>query len=376
MSLHNKVIEAAAGSGKTRYLVAQAIALSQKGKSVLLTTYTRTNKKELEERIIKQEGRIPPKITIKTWFAFLLENGARPFCHPMIPFRISGIYFDKGRPKITRARKDTPYYYCDKQNRVHSGRLAELTMYCNQTSKQAVFDRISNIFDAVLVDEIQDMAGYDYDVLVQLMNACSTTIMVGDPRQKTYVTNSSPKNKQCTTFFDYAKKKGKINIDTTTLCYSYRCPQEILDVANKLFPQFPPTRSAADSSSTTAQEARIHIVPKKLVHSYICRTEPMQLRWNKRTLVDPSAQVMNMGESKGLTFDHVLIYPTAPMEDWLAKENENKNLKEGAAAKLYVALTRAKYSVGIVSDKIRSKHYTIWQSKQRGSINSSDRSRN
>ncbi|MCD4830350.1 MAG: hypothetical protein K8R02_00920 [Anaerohalosphaeraceae bacterium] len=58
--------------------------------------------------------------------------------------------------------------------------------------------------------------------------------------------------------------------------------------------------------------------------------------------------VMNFGESKGLTFDRVLVYPTEDMKKWIA--DNNHNLSEGARAKFYVGLTRAKYSVGIVMD--------------------------
>ena len=55
-----------------------------------------------------------------------------------------------------------------------------------------------------------------------------------------------------------------------------------------------------------------------------------------------------MGESKGLTFERVLIYPTKPMRDWML--NNSKELKPKSKSQFYVALTRAKYSVGIVFD--------------------------
>ena len=56
-----------------------------------------------------------------------------------------------------------------------------------------------------------------------------------------------------------------------------------------------------------------------------------------------------MGESKGMTFDHTLIYLTAPMIQWL--KNRSYKLSFSAKAKFYVALTRAKYSVAIVWDE-------------------------
>ena len=55
---------------------------------------------------------------------------------------------------------------------------------------------------------------------------------------------------------------------------------------------------------------------------------------------------MNFGDSKGMTFDSVLIYPTQPMVKWI--ENHNESLEEISRHKLCVAGTRARYLVGIV----------------------------
>jgi DNA helicase-2/ATP-dependent DNA helicase PcrA len=57
---------------------------------------------------------------------------------------------------------------------------------------------------------------------------------------------------------------------------------------------------------------------------------------------------MNFGESKGLSFDGVLIYPTKPFCNWL--KNHLSELAPTSRSKFYVAITRARYSVGIVYD--------------------------
>lgn len=75
---------------------------------------------------------------------------------------------------------------------------------------------------------------------------------------------------------------------------------------------------------------------------------PVQLRENMKTEVNESYRVMNFGESKGLSFDRVLIYPTKPILNWLS--DNNSELAATSRSKLYVALTRARYSVGIVCD--------------------------
>ena len=75
---------------------------------------------------------------------------------------------------------------------------------------------------------------------------------------------------------------------------------------------------------------------------------PQALRWDKRKSVDPRLPVLNMGASKGRTFEHVLIYPTGPMEKFL-KDGKQSHLKPEPRAKLYIAATRAKHSVAFVT---------------------------
>ena len=72
----------------------------------------------------------------------------------------------------------------------------------------------------------------------------------------------------------------------------------------------------------------------------------MQLRYNKKSELCVDADCMNFGESKGLEYNHVLIYPTKDMLKWLC--DQNANLEDKTRAQLYVALTRAFFSVGIV----------------------------
>ena len=55
-----------------------------------------------------------------------------------------------------------------------------------------------------------------------------------------------------------------------------------------------------------------------------------------------------MGEVKGLTVDHALILPTDGMIQFLS--SGISNLKEQTACKLYVAITRARFSVAFVLD--------------------------
>ncbi|MFH0906204.1 MAG: UvrD-helicase domain-containing protein, partial [archaeon] len=73
---NNKLIIAAAGSGKTTFLVNEAL---KKEGNVLITTFTEANEAEIKNKIIKIRKCIPSNIIIQTWFSFLLQHGVRPY---------------------------------------------------------------------------------------------------------------------------------------------------------------------------------------------------------------------------------------------------------------------------------------------------------
>jgi DNA helicase II / ATP-dependent DNA helicase PcrA len=73
----NKLIIAAAGSGKTTHLVKEALSIKEG--NVLITTFTEANEQEVRKKILKDRRYIPKHITVQTWFSFLLQHGVRPY---------------------------------------------------------------------------------------------------------------------------------------------------------------------------------------------------------------------------------------------------------------------------------------------------------
>jgi len=207
---------------------------------------------------------------------------------------------------------------------------------------------LCKIYSHIFIDEVQDLAGYDLELLKLLFKASSNTILVGDPRQGTYSTNSSAKNKKfkkaaIINFFE-VDSLG-IETDTTSLTTNYRCNEAICNLSNKLFKDLPPTTSG--NSDTTTHDG-VFLVKPDDVNEYLKIYSPVQLRENIKAEVNENYRVMNFGESKGLSFDRVLIYPTNPILKWLA--DNDSELAPTSRSKLYVALTRARYSVGIIYD--------------------------
>lgn len=93
------------------------------------------------------------------------------------------------------------------------------------------------------------------------------------------------------------------------------------------------------------------IIDEADIETYLQKFNAIQLRENKRTAINAEYPYYNFGESKGLEFQRVLIYPTKPMWDWIV--NKNSLLKEQSKARLYVAVTRARDSVVFVRRDVR-----------------------
>lgn len=360
---NNKLIIAAAGSGKTSHLIEEAI--KNREEKVLITTYTQANEAEIKKKIIEQLNYIPENITVQTWFSFLLKHGVRPYQGIIFDRRINGLILVNNKSALYVRKSETEKYYFTKDIKIYSDKISEFVCAVNERTNNAVVNRISKIYSKIFVDEIQDLAGYDLELLKLLFSSNSEVLLVGDPRQGTYSTNSSLKNKQykkanVVNYF-FQDKSIIIETDETSLLVNYRCNEQICNLSNNLFKNFAGTKSGNDSVSG---HDGVFFIKEKDVENYLKKYTPVQLRDSKKKIVDENYLVMNFGESKGLSFDRVLIYPTKPFLEWFI--DNDSELAETSRSKLYVALTRARYSVGIViNDKVNvsSDNIKFWNLK-------------
>lgn len=83
--------------------------------------------------------------------------------------------------------RPSAWYYFSAQNRVYVAKLPELALHCNQCSDGVVLDRIGRLFDVIVVDEAQDMAGYDFDFISGLIKSGVEIVVCGDEGQTTYL---------------------------------------------------------------------------------------------------------------------------------------------------------------------------------------------
>ena len=365
----NKLIIAAAGSGKTTELVKRARQITDQ--NVLITTYTEANEEEIRKKF---NGRIPKNITIQTWFSFLLQHGVRPYQSALNDelqnkkigfFLVSGI-----SAQYKSEEKSFNEHYFTKDLKIYSDKIAKFVMKCDEKTNNEVINRISRIYPNIFIDEVQDLAGYDLEILKLLFNSSSDILLVGDPRQGTYSTNNAKKNKkfkqsQITYFFEDEDIKKNINIDDSLLVVNHRSNSKICAFSNKIFPQ---QKSTSSGQNTETNHDGVFLVRETDIEEYCKKYTCTILKEKKAEYPE-----WNWGKSKGLDFNRVLIYPTKNIEKWI-KDN-NQQLAQSTRCKFYVAVTRAKHSVAIVYDYKDHEEFegiTKWkteeQSKQKAKI--------
>lgn len=347
MSGHNKLIIAAAGSGKTTFLVKEA--LSKSSSRILITTYTQSNEDEIRRKFIALNGCVPGNVKIQTWFSFLIQHGVKPYQGCKFVGEINGLILINGQSAQGVTELRTREHYLTAGGKIYSDKLSKFVVKCNERSEGAVVDRLSRIYTHIFIDEVQDLAGYDLDFLKLLFECSSDVLMVGDPRQGTYSTNNSSKNsrfKKSRILNFFEENFAAIEKDETSLTVNYRSCQEICDLSNSLYNDLPKTTSG---SKALAEHHGVYLVKKSHLKNYLSAFKPMQLRDSIKTQdVSVDHPVTTFGKSKGLEFERVVIYPTTPFIKWL--KGDDLALKTTSRSKFYVAVTRARHSVGIVCD--------------------------
>lgn len=360
---NNRLFVSAAGSGKTTLIINDA--LERKNAKILITTFTIENEKSIRSKFIKINKYIPSNVTILTWFSFLIKHGLRPYRYWDKP--VCGLFLVNGQDTRRIPESNFYQYYFYDDTKVYSDKLSKLVCKCNSTSGGYVIRRLEKIFSHIYIDEIQDMSGYDFDILKLFINSNIDLTMVGDPRQCVYTTHNSQRYKQYCSgrVIEFTKnecKQDSVNIDDTTLNRSFRNSDEICFLANQLYSDYTACKS---EQKLSCSHHGIFYVHEKDLPEYFSKFNPYQLRWDKRTPTYLKDNVMNFGESKGTEFEHIIIYPPKTFLQWLA--NPNMELNPTTKAKLYVAITRAFFSVAIVvkpKDNFISPHIPMWKKEQ------------
>ena len=339
----NRIILASAGSGKTTTIVSEAA--QEPAVRSALVTYTNNSEAELRNKANGICGCVPPHLRTATWFGFLLQHLVRPYQRAAYAGRVRSLAFVNGMSARGIKEADTQRHYFGRPGEIYVDKVSKFACKLIRETAGKPLARLAQIVDRIYVDEAQDLAGYDLDLIERLLDSNIEVVLVGDHRQATFKTNQSTKNRRfgkqgIIDKFEAWQAGGRARIEIHN--HSYRCVQEICDAADKLFPDVARTISR---NHTRTNHDGLFLVRQRDVDAYVQRFSPQTLRYNRRKKNVPGIPY-NFGEAKGMTFERVLIFPHKPLETYCLTgklEDAGQELP-----KIYVAITRARQSVGIV----------------------------
>lgn len=354
MSSNNVVKISAAGAGKTWSICHDALETTAfSKKKVLITTYTNRGVESIRRELRSQNnGVLSSRILVKTWYDFLMSEWIRPYQSAMDGVEINeikGFDFSKMYGYINYVKAGTKKRYLQQNCYVFANVAAELSIQLNTLSEGKVISRLAEIYCKIYFDEVQDLSGYDINILQLLCASNIDLFCCGDNKQATYSTHKTAKNKNCTgkniwEFFSELNKKGLIKIEKNLI--SHRFNQHICCFANTVFPGAGIISTIMDKKT---EHDGVFLINRKDVSCYYNYFLPQVLRYDSKELADGYNSV-NFGACKGETFDRILIYPNNVFKEFILKDKAIRSPE-----KYYVAATRARYSIAFVLDSFPKK---------------------
>lgn len=334
--MDKRVIFAVAGSGKTTYIVDSLTA----DKRSLIVTYTNSNYDNLTQKIAKRfNGAWPENVTLMTFFQFLYRFCYKPFLADSYPAK--SIIFESNPNKSLTQRQ--LLYYRTKSGYFYSNRLS---LFLDKAGVVPdIRNRIETYFDELIIDEVQDIAGRDFNFLEQLMDTNANLLFVGDFFQHTY--NTSLDGNTNKNLFDnqakYMKRfsdKGVVP-DTATLVNSWRCSRTICDYIS--------ANLGISINSNRSDDTTVQFVSDPSEIARLLADDAIaKLHYQNSAL--HGAGHKNWGDTKGEDcYDDVCVM----LSKGTMKKYKAGKLSELAPAtrnKLYVAITRAHGNVYLVEE--------------------------
>lgn len=336
--MDKKLILAVAGSGKTT-LIVDKLNLE---KRFLLITYTINNTKNLRESIIRKFGYIPSNISIYSYYNFLYSFCFRPFLGYKL--RAKGIFWDfppehtNYLPIIKTAR------YMSPNRLLYHNRIAKLLEIGDVL--QDINKRLEKHYDFLLIDEVQDFAGQDFNLLESMCKSNIKVLLVGDFYQHTFDTSrdGNTNNSLHRDYNKYLRRFEKIKVipDTEHLNKSYRCTTSVCKFIKEQI----------------GVEIESHKFNDSVVR-YLDKQEEIEKIFNDNSIVKLfyrehykyECYSRNWGDCKGENhyYDVCVVLNKSTMNKFIAKKLID--LPPVTKNKLYVACSRSNNNLYLIDEK-------------------------
>lgn len=329
-----RVVLAVAGAGKTKLIIDQLELDSR----ALIITYTINNTLNIKRRIIDKFGFIPKGVRVYTYFSFLMSFCIRPVVGNSI--KVKGISYSI--PILGTKRKTKDHYLI--KGRLYHNRMAKLlTDYPSLID--GVTRRIEKYFDFVCVDEVQDFAANDFNLLCALSKLNAEMLLVGDFYQHTFDTSrDGPIKKNLHKNYDkYLNefRNASFEVDLVSLSRSYRCSPTICNFVNdSLGIPITSTRTDGVNIEFVTDKNEIHeLMSDNAIAKLFYQGSNKYIGWTD-----------NWGNTKGLDDfqDICVVLNKTSFSEY--KKGTLSSLAASSLNKLYVACTRTKGNLFFVAE--------------------------
>lgn len=336
--MDKRIIFSVAGSGKTSLIVNN---LNIENRS-LIVTYTENNYVNLRDKIIDKFGSFPENLRLYSYFTFLYSFCYKPFLS--IKIGAKGFNWDFPPAWTMKLPRTNIKYYLDGNKRLYHNRLAKLLEQRGVLPE--LNQRLEKYFDIIFIDEVQDFAGHDFNLLASMWQSNIGVCLVGDYFQHTFDTSrDGAVNKNL--HEDYEKYKVRfettgLTVDLDTLSNSYRCSPTVCKfISDKL---------GISISSHRSDETLVSLVEDitTIEEKFNC-DDTVKLFYQEHHKYPCFSQ--NWGGSKGQDHYKDVCIVLNGNSYKLHKAGKLHELNPRTKNKLYVACTRAKNNLYLVSDK-------------------------
>ena len=339
------LILAVAGAGKTTEIINNI----KKDDKTLIITYTENNYNILKNNIIKKFKGIPDNIKIYTYFTFLYR-----FCFLPLKkgFKVKGLDFNSNPNKYIKA-KDINYYYNRVIKKMYHNRLAKI---CSDYFIDDIIKRIEKYFNYIYIDEIQDFASHDFNLLLNLIKANCNILLVGDFYQHTFDT-SRDGNVNSNLYNDYDNYINKIKnsdsnmkVDTVNFLKSKRCSKQVCEFITEYL--------KIKIESYNNHDSIIREIDDENTIEKIANDDNIVKLFYQNSKKYDMKNKDNWGNSKGNTYINTCVVLNKNSYEKYKKHKLNE-LPSSTKNKLYVALSRATNDVYIINEKYLDKYKKV-----------------
>jgi DNA helicase-2/ATP-dependent DNA helicase PcrA len=239
--------------------------------------------------------------------------------------------------------------FVDGGNRLYHRRLAQLLDA--KGCLPALQRRLERYYDMVLVDEVQDFGGHDFNFLMALTGAQLSWRMVGDFFQHTYST-SYDGNVNLGLHDDYQVYKRRFRsqgflVDTDSLATSHRCSATVCDFIRSHL-------GVEIAAATDRRSGVVQVDNQAEVDRIFADQSVLKLFYMRHDRYRCAS--LNWGSAKGL--DHFEDVCVALSDDnWKAlRAGRLRPESPLTRNKLYVACSRPRRHLYLVPEKLLKRH--------------------